>query len=187
MAGYLKVDQPGVLMGLTSSEGEGWYETGDIVEVDEEGFVRVVIAHCASSGQDADLDHRGKTVTCFELFARLMDAPAYRERLFGDISAITQRNRPLAVLRTLVEREDWHDRLLYGSDYPLPGVMPLFAPAMRARAGLLDDALVPLLNRLQGINPLLFDFVLKRHLGHDGRRLPTSVFATRPFLDRKPT
>jgi acyl-[acyl-carrier-protein]-phospholipid O-acyltransferase/long-chain-fatty-acid--[acyl-carrier-protein] ligase len=42
MAGYLKVDQPGVLQPPASSEGEGWYETGDIVDIDDEGFVRIV-------------------------------------------------------------------------------------------------------------------------------------------------
>jgi len=42
MAGYLKYDQPGVLQPPASSEGEGWYETGDIVDIDEDGFVRIV-------------------------------------------------------------------------------------------------------------------------------------------------
>jgi acyl-[acyl-carrier-protein]-phospholipid O-acyltransferase/long-chain-fatty-acid--[acyl-carrier-protein] ligase len=42
MAGYLKYDQPGVLQPPASSEGEGWYETGDIVDIDAEGFVRIV-------------------------------------------------------------------------------------------------------------------------------------------------
>ena len=42
MSGYLKSDQPGVLQPPVSDIGEGWYETGDVVELDEEGFVKIV-------------------------------------------------------------------------------------------------------------------------------------------------
>ncbi len=42
MAGYLKAERPGQLQPPVSELGEGWYETGDVVEIDDEGFVRIV-------------------------------------------------------------------------------------------------------------------------------------------------
>jgi acyl-[acyl-carrier-protein]-phospholipid O-acyltransferase/long-chain-fatty-acid--[acyl-carrier-protein] ligase len=39
MLGYYLDDQPGVLRPFSSALGPGWYETGDVVEVDEDGFV----------------------------------------------------------------------------------------------------------------------------------------------------
>ncbi|MDD2357987.1 MAG: bifunctional acyl-ACP--phospholipid O-acyltransferase/long-chain-fatty-acid--ACP ligase [Thiovulaceae bacterium] len=42
MSGYYRLEHPGVLEAPVSDAGEGWYETGDIVTVDEEGFIRIV-------------------------------------------------------------------------------------------------------------------------------------------------
>jgi acyl-[acyl-carrier-protein]-phospholipid O-acyltransferase / long-chain-fatty-acid--[acyl-carrier-protein] ligase len=42
MAGYLRYERPGVLQAAESSIGPGWYETGDIVEIDDDGFLRIV-------------------------------------------------------------------------------------------------------------------------------------------------
>jgi mannonate dehydratase len=145
--------------------------------------VRVVVAHCASLGAGQDLDHgaAGPLVSNFQLFARLMDSPAYRGRVFGDVSAVTQGNR-IDVLVTLIERRDWHPRLLNGSDYPLPGILPLIAPDSMVERGLLDPDAVPVLREIREHNVLLFDFVLKRNLASHGAGFGRSVFETRPFF-----
>ena len=147
--------------------------------------VRVVIAHCASLGNGEDLDRSGSAAAFsnFDLFARLMDEPRYSHNLVGDISAVTQGNR-MAVLPTLLARRDWHDRLLNGSDYPLPGVVPLIPLQALADRQLLDPAAVEPLSRLRTVNVLLFDFVLKRSLASNGQGFALSVFETAPFFVR---
>lgn len=150
--------------------------------------VRVVVAHCASDGHDIDFDRGpdGPRVKSFDLFARMMDEPQYETRLYGDISALTQFNRAWA-LKTTMQRGEWHSRLLNGSDYPLPGVMPLFSASDMADMGLLDAAAVPWLKEVRAHNPLLFDFALKRLLRLDGRSFPASVFETASFFSSKMT
>ena len=137
----------------------------------------VIVAHCASLGAAEDGDRRScPRVPAFELFARLMDAPLPGGRLLGDVSAAFQSNRGAEVGRTLLARDDWHGRLLHGSDHPLPGVGPLFSPRQLARRGWLDEAAVAPLQALRAHNPLLFDFVLKRQLRWQGRGLAAGVF-----------
>jgi predicted TIM-barrel fold metal-dependent hydrolase len=149
--------------------------------------VRVVAAHCSSLGEDRDLDRgaNGPLVPSFRLFARMMDRPGYQGRLFGDISAVTQRNRATDVLATLLERQDWHPRLLNGSDYPLPGVMPIFSVRELVGRGLLAPAAEDPLKAMRSHNPLLFDFVLKRALRANGKSFAPSVFETRDFFLRR--
>lgn len=150
-----------------------------------EAGVRVVVAHCASMGQDRDLDRgaNGPLVDSFELFARLMDQPRHAGLLYGDISALTQVNRAGPTLARVLEREDWHARLLNGSDYPLPGLMPIFSVEFIVSLGLLEPAAAPVLTEIRAHNPLLFDFVLKRSLRRDGKALSKTVFETRRFFE----
>lgn len=145
--------------------------------------VRVVMAHCASLGHALDTDRAdAPRVSAFDLFARLMDERAHEGRLLGDLSAVLQINRRTEVARRLMEREDWHARLLHGSDYPLPGIPVLTRPQRLADAGLLDAKAVPVLATLREHNPLLFDLVLKRSLRLPGATRPglaAAVFETR--------
>jgi uncharacterized protein len=147
--------------------------------------LRVVVAHCASMGRDRDLDKgaNGPRVESFSLFARLMQETRYEKRLFGDISAMTQVTRAGPALAMVVEREDWHARLLNGSDYPLPGVLPLFSVDYLVSLGLVQESAAPVLREIRAYNPILFDFALKRHLRSNGKALAKGVFETRAFFD----
>jgi len=42
MSGYYRFDAPGQLQPPSSDAGEGWYETGDVVAIDDDGFVSIV-------------------------------------------------------------------------------------------------------------------------------------------------
>lgn len=88
--------------------------------------VRVIVAHCASTGASVDTDRgvNGPEVENFALFTRLMDDPRYHGKLYGDISALTESSRVGSLVKYVIRRIDWHDRLLNESDYPLPGYMP---------------------------------------------------------------
>jgi mannonate dehydratase len=148
--------------------------------------VRVVVAHCASMGEDRDLDkgEQGPYVESFLLFERLMKIKSFEGRLFGDISAMTQRNRAGPNLVRVIESGEWHTRLLNGSDYPLPGLMPVFSVDYLVSLKLLPESAAPVLKEIRLHNPLLFDFVLKRNLRSNGKALAASVFETRRFFVR---
>ena len=150
--------------------------------------VRVIVAHCASLGEDVDLDAgpNGPHRSSFALFSRLMAEERFRGRLFGDISAMILRNRAGEVLARVLERTDWHPRLVNGSDYPLPGILPIVSVDGLVRDGFLAAVLGPVLRELREYNPLLFDFVLKRHLRWKGHRFDPRVFATRSMFAPRP-
>ena len=148
-----------------------------------EAGVRVVVAHCASLGEDRDLDRgaSGPYVESFALFQRVFEK---YPNCYGDIAAMTQVNRAGPALARVVESEAWHARLLNGSDYPLPGVMPIFSVDYLVSLGMLEAASADVLREIRLHNPLLFDFVLKRSLRSNGKALSTRVFETRGFFMR---
>ena len=141
--------------------------------------VRVVVAHCASMGRDIDLDKgaNASEAECFNLFERLMATRDFEGRLFGDISALPQTNR-FAYLEPILKHREWVGRLLNGSDYPLPGVFPLFSVDAFVEKDWLRVEVGEHLKKIREGNPLLFDFLLKRHLQIDGLKFGQDVFET---------
>lgn len=147
--------------------------------------VKVIIAHCAGLGSNEDLDSKDrKPVHNFDLFMRLMDDKRYEGLVFGDISAMTQFNRIGQPLRTILAREDLHERLVNGSDYPLPAVNILIRTRPLVKEGYITESEGQSLKEIYDFNPLLFDFVLKRAMKLPGtaKSLPSSVFMTNRAL-----
>jgi mannonate dehydratase len=115
---------------------------------------------------------------------RLFENKKYEKHLFGDISAMTQVNRAGPKLAQVIERTEWHSRLLNGSDYPLPGILPLFSVDYLVSLGLLRESAGAVLKEIRSYNPILFDFALKRTLRSNGKALSAQVFETRRFFVR---
>ncbi len=148
--------------------------------------VKVIVAHCAGLGSNEDLDSKDRKQTDnFDLFLRLMDEKRYEGLVFGEISAMTQFNRSGTPLRTMLAREDLHDRLVNGSDYPLPAVNLLIRTRPLVKQGYINVSEAESLKEIYDYNPLLFDFVLKRtlKLPETSRRFPASVFMTNSALN----
>jgi acyl-[acyl-carrier-protein]-phospholipid O-acyltransferase/long-chain-fatty-acid--[acyl-carrier-protein] ligase len=121
MTGYLKHDRPGEVQPAQSSFQPGWYETGDIADIDDDGYVRIVgrvkrfakvagemvslevvetIASCASPNRShaataVDSDRRGEVLVLYT-----EDRDLRRERL---ASAARERGYPeVAIARVIV-------------------------------------------------------------------------------------
>lgn len=147
--------------------------------------VKVIVAHCAGLGENEDTDDpERKRVSNFDLFMRLMDDKRYDGLLFADISAMTQFNRIGKPLNTILSREDLHERLVNGSDYPLPAINVLIRTSALVKQGYISGDERLCLNEIYDYNPLLFDFALKRTIKLPGsqRQLSASIFMTNPLL-----
>ncbi len=153
--------------------------------------VTVVVAHCAGLGESQDLDADEKTeMASFDLWRRLMDERQYEQTLFADISAMCQFNRATRPLEEIIVDKALHPRLINGSDYPLPAVRWLIWPPLLVRRGFITDDEAAHCERIADVNPLLFDFCLKRSLkverGGREHRFSDVVFESRRVFQHLP-
>lgn len=147
--------------------------------------VKVIVAHCAGLGDNEDLDDsQRRRIHNFDLFIRLMEEKRYEGLVFADISAMTQANRCGNPLTTILKRDDLHERLVNGSDYPLPAINALVRTGAVVKQGYITREERACLNEIYNYNPLVFDFVLKRALKLPGtqKRLPAAVFMANDLL-----
>ncbi len=147
--------------------------------------VRVILAHCASLGEDIDLDKGadGPLVDSLSLFYRLASDDRYRGQVYGDISAITLVNRKQSVFEEIFSRKAFHEVMINGSDYPLPGVMPVVSTQGFVDWGYLLQAEADVLIKIRQYNPMLYDFMLKRRLRVGNNRLGEEIFHSRRLFD----
>jgi len=144
-----------------------------------EAGVKVIAAHCASEGHNKDLEDPAlPTVLNFHLFLRLMDDERYKDLFFADISAMTAFKRLGVAMTTMLDRPDLHDRLVFGSDYPVPCINIVVQTSSLVKWKYITEEERSLLNEIYDYNPLLFDFVTKRCLKSPdtGRKFSKCVF-----------
>ena len=142
-----------------------------------EAGVKVVAAHCATQGEMSDDESVGSPVVpAFSLLRRLMEEVKYRGLLYGDVSGVVSNWRESDMMRELVLDERWQGRLVNGSDYPLPGSRALTSTTRLVELGFLSPGEAQGIGHIQGHNPLLYDFALKRLLRIEGHSFPSPMF-----------
>lgn len=145
--------------------------------------VKVVVAHCSTEGKDIDYENGGKIEHSFNLFKRLMNDKNYETNLFADISATPQINRA-HWLKEILTNEQWHSRLLNGSDYPLPCMPILFSLLWLRHLGLITKDEAYELQKVRKDNTFRFDFLIKKVVSYNGIRFPKNVFETKDFYQK---
>lgn len=154
---------------------------------------KVIVAHAASVGNGIDLDagaNSSKRLPTFDLFLRMMEESRYDDLLFADLSAITVLNRGPRILRTLLGAQEWHHRFVNASDYPVPAIHIAINPLKLEYDGFLTGEDRSHCEKLARINPLLFDFCVKRSVRYrspDGHvyRFSNAAFESDQLFTRR--
>ncbi|MEQ8799467.1 MAG: hypothetical protein RJQ08_00735 [Salinisphaeraceae bacterium] len=142
--------------------------------------LKVTMVLGGADGRYPDPQAQGRTVSATELVLRMLREPELEDQLTAVIGGVATRPHSRQALSRLLQAPDLQGRLGYASVYPLPAVAAATNLGGLRDAGYLPDEATASLRELYDLNPLLFDFVLKRQL-----RLPHTDlgFAPGVFTD----
>lgn len=143
--------------------------------------VPVVALHSARRGRHPDTG-----ATYFDGLMRLMALEEYKDTLFSEISVMLlgrkvagdSRHFLVRLMEKAGEGGPLHNRVINGSDYPVPALTFLNPTEGLAERDMISKDEQRWLDEIFGYNRLLFDFVAKRTLRHPKtrRRLPEEFF-----------
>ena len=164
-----------------ATEAEGFQHLGNplYLRLALDMGLKIIMAHVGSLGECKNEEARicPPGTPYLDLALDLLRQEQYRQNLLADISAVTQFNRLQAIDR-IIEATDVHGQLVNGSDYPLPAVNLVIQTRALVKSGHITEKERTWLNEIYDVNPLLFDYALKRTLRHseNGKRFPPQVF-----------
>ena len=151
--------------------------------------VNVVALHSGREDEDPATDE-----PYFDRFMAMMEEKKYIGRLYGEISAMTlgrivlwegSHEKLKQVIKAAQPNGALHERMLNGSDYPIPAIALLNPTRRMPEHGMITPDEGRWLDEVFAYNPLLFDFVLKRTIKNtDGAallKLPESTFFEKDF------
>lgn len=139
--------------------------------------VRVMMVHVSGERRfplpDAEGDANGAA-----LLLQLLRNPEYAENLRVALAGVTRSDRAEGLLTTWLQNPQVADQLVYASDYPRSAIAANVDLTELADSGFVTTAQARALDEIRRINPLLFDFVLKRtlRLPYTDLGLPVGVF-----------
>lgn len=154
--------------------------------------VRVVLAYGGGTAEypdpaaEADANGDKPRISGLTMFMRLLRESGEDAELYADIGALAQRGRVPETLAELLQHPDIFDRLVYASGYPLPAINGAVDIDMLAEDGFVTGDQAAALREIYDVNPLLFDFVVKRliRLPHTDLGLPDEIFTRDVFAKR---
>lgn len=127
--------------------------------------VKIVAAHCASEGTNIDFESEGlKYVDNFDLFMRLANDSKYDGKLFADVSAMIGFKRLGKPVDTILLNNKLQNKLLFGSDYPVPCINMVVNVSMLEKYEYITSEESAILREIYQYNPLLFNLITFRSL-----------------------